>query len=338
MPQSGEPGSDTWGPEGAKDRSGPSQWGPGTVDTERGLVFLPVGNAARTAFTVLTGKERICTRTRHCARRAYGKLRWHYQTVHHDLWDYDLSAPPALITVKRNGKTMPAVAQITKMGLLFILDRMTGKPVFGVEERPIPKNDTPGEESWQTQPFPLKPPPLARMSMTKDDITTRTPEANRFCTGWFSRLSHQGPYSPYGPKPSLVFPGTMGGGNWGGVSFDPNLHYVFVNTSSLGGTGHMVKAPEGSPVAYRNEGGYTRFIDQDGYPCQKPPWGELSAVSTETGDIVWRVPLGSYDEIEAPGLKTQGQPTWAVYRDGWRIGFHCGHHGREVSRVQFPLW
>src|SRR4029077_9099500 len=110
---------------------------------------------------------------------------WHYQVVHHDLFDYDLSAPPALVEVKRNGRTIPAVAQTTKMGLLFILDRMTGKPVFGVEERPVPKSDTPGEESSPTQPFPLKPPPLARMSMTKDEITTRTPEARNFCSEWF---------------------------------------------------------------------------------------------------------------------------------------------------------
>ena len=114
--------------------------------------------------------------------RLTGKLRWYYQVVHHDLFDYDLAAPPALIDVKRNGKTIPAVAQITKMGLLFILDRMTGKPVFGVEERPVPKSDVPGEESWPTQPFPLKPPPLARMSLTAAEITTRTPEAHKFCS------------------------------------------------------------------------------------------------------------------------------------------------------------
>jgi glucose dehydrogenase len=235
-----------------------------------------------------------------------GKLRWYYQVVHHDLFDYDVSAPPALIEVRRGGKTIPAVAEITKMGLLFILDRLTGRPLFGVEERPVPRSDVPGEESWPTQPFPLKPPPLSRMSMTAQDITTRTPEAHKFCAEWFSRLRHQGPYTPFGMTPSLMIPGTMGGGNWGGVSFDPKLGYIFVNTSSLGGTGHIVAAPPGAPMPYRNEGGYTRFIDQDQYPCQQPPWGELSAVNANTGDIVWRVPLGSYDELEAQGVKNAG--------------------------------
>jgi quinoprotein glucose dehydrogenase len=144
------------------------------------------------------------------------------------------------------------------------------------------------------------------MSLTAAEITTRTPEANKFCSEWFSRLRHQGPYTPFGMTPSLLMPGTMGGGNWGGVSFDPQLGYIFVNTSSLGGTGRMVAAPPGAPMPYRNEGGYTRFLDQDGFPCQQPPWGELTAVNANTGDIAWRVPLGSYDKVEAMGLKNAG--------------------------------
>ena len=308
VPQPGEHGNETWGPGGWKQRSGPSQWGPGTVDLETGLVFLPVGNPADSFYGADRRGTNLYANCVVALNALTGKLRWYYQMVHHDLWDYDISAPPALITVKRGGKTIPAVAQITKMGLLFILDRSTGEPVFGVEERPVPKSDTPGEESWPTQPFPLKPPPLARMSMTNDDISTRTPEAHKFCSEWFSRLRHDGPYTPVGMKPSLSMPGTMGGGNWGGVSFDPHLGYIFVNTSSLGGTGHMVKAQPDAPMPYRNEGGYTRFLDEDQYPCQAPPWGELSAVNANTGNIVWRRPLGSYDELEAQGLKDTGAP------------------------------
>ena len=305
VPQPGEPGSETWGPQGWRNRSGPSQWGPGTIDTETGIVFLPVGNPADSFYGADRPGTNLYANCVLALDALTGKLIWHYQTVHHDLWDYDLSAPPALVEVKRDGITVPAVAQITKMGLLFILDRRTGRPVFGVEERPIPPGDTPGEHSWPTQPFPLKPLPLARNSMTRDDIAARTPESQKFCTDWFDRLRHQGPYTPFGTTPSLVFPGTMGGGNWGGVSFDPKLGYIFVNTSSLGGTGHMVKASEGAPMTWRNEGGYQRFIDQDGYPCQKPPWGELSAINAN-GDIAWRVPLGSYDEMEARGWKNAG--------------------------------
>ncbi len=305
VPQPGEPGSDTWGPDGWKDRSGPSQWGPATIDTERGMVFLPVGNPADSFYGADRKGTNLYANCVVALDALTGKLRWYYQTVHHDIWDYDLAAPPALVEVKRDGKTIPAVAQITKMGILFLLDRTTGWPVFGVEERPVPRSDTPGEQAWPTQPFPLKPPPLSRMSMTLDDVTTRTPAAQKFCAEWLSRLHHEGAYTPFGTAPTLVFPGTMGGGNWGGVSFDPKLGYIFVNTSSLGGAGRMVKSNAGAPMAWRNEGGYQRFLDPDGYPCQQPPWGELTAVNAE-GNIAWRVPLGSYDELEAQGMHRTG--------------------------------
>jgi quinoprotein glucose dehydrogenase len=305
VPQPGEPGANTWGPDGWKDRSGPSQWGFATVDAERGLVFLPIGNAADSFYGADRKGTNLYANSVVALDALTGKLRWYYQTVHHDIWDYDLAAPPSLVEMKVNGKSVPAVAQLTKMGLLFILDRATGKPVFGDEERPVPRADTPGEESWPTEPFPLKPPPLSRMSMTADDVSTRTPEARKFCAEWFARLRHEGPYTPFGTTPSLVFPGTMGGGNWGGVSVDPALGYIFVNTSSLGGTGHMVQAAAGAAMAWRNDGGYQRFIDQDGYPCQRPPWGELAAINAG-GDVVWRVPLGSYDALETAGLKNWG--------------------------------
>ena len=165
----------------------------------------PIASTARTA------RGRISTPTRVVALdAATGKMLWYYQVVHHDIWDYDLAAPPALIEVKRDGKTIPAVAQITKMGLLFILDRMTGKPVFGVEERPVPKSDVPGEESWPTQPFPLKPPPLARMSMTAADLTTRTPEAHKFCAEWFAKLRHEGAVHAVRHVADADFPGNDG--------------------------------------------------------------------------------------------------------------------------------
>src|ERR1041384_6051519 len=133
----------------------------------------------------------------------------------------------------------------------------------GPSHAPIHRAKNPGPP----KPFPIKPPPLARMSMNKDDFTRRTPEAHKFCAEWFARLRHEGPYTPFGTTPSLVLPGTMGGGNWGGVSFDPVLGHIFVNTSSLGGTGHMVKSEPGAQMAWHNEGGYQRFVDEDGYPC-----------------------------------------------------------------------
>jgi glucose dehydrogenase len=308
LPRPGEPGNDTWEPDGWKDRSGPSQWGFATVDTERGLVFLPIGNPADSFYGADRKGNNLYANSVVALDAQTGKLRWYYQLVHHDIFDCDIAAPPALVEVKRNGRTIPAVAEITKSGLLFILDRMTGKPVFGVEERPVPKSDVPGEQSSPTQPFPVKPPPLSRMTLTPDEITNRTPEARKFCLDWFKSLRFEGPYTPYSSKPSLLLPGTMGGGNWGGVSFDPKLGLIFANTSTLGGVGQMLPAPAGAPMPYRIEGGYTRFLDQEEFPCTQPPWGELSAINANTGDIAWRVPLGSYDKMEAQGLKNAGAP------------------------------
>ena len=308
VPQPGEPGNETWGPGGWKDRAGPSLWGPITIDAERGMVFLPIGNPADSLYGADRKGTNLYANSVVALNAASGKLRWYYQIVHHDLFDYDVDAPPALIEVNRNGRKIPAVAETTKMGLLFILDRLTGKPVYGVEERAVPQSDVPGEASWPTQPFPLKPPPLARMSVTRQEVSKRTPEAERYCLEQFDQLVNQGPYTPYGLKPALRFPGTMGGGNWGGVAFDPTLGFIFVNTSSLGGTGHLAEAPEGAPMPYRGVGVYGRWVDREAYPCQQPPWGELTAVNANTGDIAWRVPLGSYDEMEARGVKNAGTP------------------------------
>src|SRR5262249_16156658 len=143
-----------------------------------------------------------------------GRLVWHFQMVHHDIWDYDMPAQPALITVRRNGETIPAVAQATKMGFVFIFDRLTGKPLFPVEERAVQKSNVPGEEAWPTQPFPSKPPALVRQEFKETDITTATPESHRYCAELFHALETRGMYTPYGLKQTLVVPGTLGGATW----------------------------------------------------------------------------------------------------------------------------
>lgn len=309
VPRPGEPGNDTWGPGGWKDRAGPSLWGLISVDTERGMVFVPTGNPADSFYGGNRKGTDLYANSVVALDAATGELRWYYQMVHHDIFDYDVAGAPALITVVRNGRKIPAVAEITKMGLLFILNRETGQPIFGVEERPVPKSDVPGEDAWPTQPFPIKPPALARNTISRDDVFERTAESKRYCLELFDRLRNEGPYTPYGlTKATLEFPGAMGGGNWGGVSFDPSLGYIFVNTTNMGAWGHMAQTPAGSPTPYRNESGYARFLDQDGYPCQRPPWGELSAVNANTGDVVWRVPLGNFDEIAAAGFPNAGTP------------------------------
>jgi len=343
VPQPGEPGSETWGPDGGKDRSGPSLWGIINVDSERGLVILSTGNPADSFYGADRKGTNLYANCVIALDAATGKLRWYNQIVHHDIFDYDVPGNPTLIEAAQNGRRMPAVAQITKMGLLFILDRETGKPVFGVEERRVPPSDVPGEEAWPTQPFPLKPPPLARTSIRREELTHRTPEAERYCRDLFDQLQGGAVFTPNGTKKSLTFPGLMGGGNWGGVSFDPTLGYVFVNTSSMGGIGQMVPAAPGSPLPYRNETAYQRFLDPGGYPCQQPPWGELSAVDMATGDIVWRVPLGNFDELESQGLKNTGTPNvgGSVATAGGLVFIAATNDARLRafdSRTGNPLW
>ncbi|HYL38870.1 MAG TPA: pyrroloquinoline quinone-dependent dehydrogenase [Bryobacteraceae bacterium] len=307
VPQPGEPGNDTWGPEGWKDRAGPSAWGGMAVDTERGLLFVPLGNPADSFYGADRKGQNLYANSIVALDAATGKLRWYFQLVHHDIFDLDASAPPALIEATQNGKRVPAVAEFSKNGLLYVLDRMTGKPIWGVEERPVPKSDTPGEESWPTQPFPLKPPLLSRMSLTKEELSNISPESHAYCVEQFEKYKTLGPFTPFSDKePRLTFPSSIGGANWAGVSFDPKLGYVFVNFSNLGQMGLMATTPPGSPMPYRNSLAYSRFVDKDGYPCNRPPWGELAAVDTKTGDIAWRVPLGSYEELEAKGLKNTG--------------------------------
>ena len=309
VPQPGEQNFGTWG-DGWKNRGGPAVWGLMTVDTERGIVFIPTGNPGGSFYGGDRPGNNLYATSVVAVDAATGAYKWHFQTTHHDLFDADLAAAPILIDVVRNGKKIPAVAQITKMGgMLFLLDRLTGKPIYPVEERPVPHSNVPGEVSAPTQPFPTKPAPWSRLSMTKADITTVTPESNRFCSEWWDRehMSNDGPYTPYGSdNVTVVFSGTIGGGNWGGMAYNPQLGYVFVNTSNLATIGRMV--PGNGLEKYRNELSYTRFWDNNKYPCQQPPWGELVAVNVNTGDIAWKIPFGIYPELVARGISPTGTP------------------------------
>jgi glucose dehydrogenase len=308
VPQPGEPGNETWGPDGWKERAGPSAWGRIVVDHERGVAFVAVGNPADSFYGADRKGTDLYANSIVALDAETGKLRWYFQMTHHDIFDYDVTGSPALVTVELNGNKIPAIAEITKMGLLFVLNRETGKPMYGVEERPVPPSKIPGEGAWPTQPFPLKPPPLSRTSLARDELTKRTPEAESYCRAQYDKYTQGGLYTPFGLEPTLTFPGAMGGGNWGGVSFDPEVQYIFVNTTNMGNIGRMAATPPGSPMPYKNESAYARFLDNEGYPCQQPPWGELTAINTRTGEIAWKVPLGSFEELEAQGEKNWGTP------------------------------
>ncbi len=314
VPQPGEIGHDTWAGDSWKNRSGTNVWGMMTIDQERGIVYLPFGQST---YDYWGGDRQGANLFGNCivaldART--GKLKWYFQTVHHDIWDYDPSAPPILFNVTRNGRQIPAVAEIGKTALLYILDRRTGKPIYGVEERPVPKSDVAGEESWPTQPFPLKPAPLGRNSFNANELSTLTPEHELYCKDLLAReggMHNNGPFTPYGATLSVVFPGTLGGNDWNPMSFDPKLGYLFVNTQDLGSIGKIAKNKEGSRTPFSRTsplGGVGRFWDKDkGWPCQQPPWGRLFAVNVNTGEIAWQSVLGVTDDLPAEKEHT-GRP------------------------------
>jgi quinoprotein glucose dehydrogenase len=256
-----------------------------------------------------------------------GKLKWYFQAVHHDLWDFDLPPAPGLVDVVIKGKKTPILAQTGKVGYMYVLNRVTGEPVFGIKETAVPQSTVPGEHSAPTQPIPVKPPEIARHSFNPaTDIVTAsdTNEAHaKGCADLIAksgRLYNEGPFTPWSrhepgdPQVSTVmFPGAIGGSNWGGTATDPKLGYVFVNTNEYGSLGWVEKQREGANVPYQqasvlgspfNSKFWDRKVDERGrllgessWPCNKPPWGMLTAVNLKTGDFEWRVPLGVTDEL-----------------------------------------
>jgi glucose dehydrogenase len=313
VPHPGEIGSDTWQGDDWKNRSGTNVWGLFSLDTKLGIVYLPYGSPTYDFYggdrkgTNLFGNSLVALEA------ATGKLKWYFQAIHHDTWDYDLESAPILFDVRSRSERIPALAFTSKTGLVFILDRRNGQSIYGVEEKPVPPSDVPGEQEWLTEPFPIKPPPLARMSFRPEEIAKVTPEQQRFCEELIAsegEMHNDGAFTRYGSKMSIVFPGVQGAVNWHGGSFDPKLGYLFYNVNELGDVGMVIKNREGSSTPYSRTaagGSYAHFWNPDNYwPCQQPPWGEMVAIDVNTGDLVWKVPLGTIEELDAKGVRNTG--------------------------------
>ncbi len=329
VPHPGEVGNNTWGGDSWKDRTGSNVWSiTMSVDPKHGLLYMPIGGPAANYYGGDRPGDNLFSNTLVAVDVNTGKLKWYFQTVHHELWDFDLPPEPDLITVDHDGKKIPVVVQTSKTAYMFILNRLTGKPVFGVKETPVPKGNVPTEAYSPTQPIPVKPPPLGRVDfklsdmVTADDTTAQHAQACRELWDKAGGFYNDGPFTPWlynppnDPKPkiSLIFPGATGGANWGGTASDPTNGYVFVNMQNEGALGWISNNPKYKPGADNGDllpydrgtnatfaGQYALFTaiarDANGkplgsWPCQKPPWETLTAVNANTGDIVWQVPLG----------------------------------------------
>jgi len=325
----GDVGHETWEGDSWKGRLGANAW-PFyfTVDDTRGWLLLPLASPIGGAYGGDRKGANLYGNSLVAVELETGRYKWHFQTIHHDLWDADPPAPPALFDIVQNGRTVPALGVTTKSGYLYLLNRETGKPLFGIEERPVAQSDTPGEATFPTQPFPVKPPPMARTSYQPTDLVTAedtTPEHAKACADLVASLGgvhNQGPFTPWrlradgAPPPvTLVFPGTLGGPNWGGTAYDRRSGHLYVTTQDLGALGWLEKGKPGSPLPYQKvtperQSTFDVRVGGVSWPCQKPPWGRLIAVNTSTGDIDWQVPLGITDGLPE-GKRRTGRPMLA---------------------------
>ena len=305
VPRPGEFGHDTWTGDSWKNRGGANAWGGVSVDVQRGIVFAGLGSAAFDFYGGDRLGQNLFANSTVALDARTGHRIWHFQTLHHDLWDHDLPVYPNLVTVQRDGKRIDAAVQVSKAGYVYVFDRASGKPLFPVHERPVPPSDVPGEQAWPTQPIPDKPPSYARQTFTADDVTDIAPENRQYVLEQIKSLSTRGAFDPPSERGTVTIPGFHGGATWSGASFDPQTCILYLNTNNMPNLMTLVKEPPGASYAYGHRG-YVRFRDQEGYPAVKPPWGVLNAIDLNQGKFVWRVPLGEHVALTKRGVPVTG--------------------------------
>src|SRR2546428_7120335 len=426
IPRPGELGYETWPKDGWTYTGAANNWAGMSLDIKRGLVFVPTGSAADDYYGANRVGDDLFANSLIVLKAETGERVWHFQFVRHDIWDRDLPAPASLVTLRRDGRRIDAVAQITKSGHVFVFERETGKPLFPIQYRKYPPSDVEGEVAADSQPLPLVPEPFARQRLTEDMLTDRTPEAHRAALERFRAVRSGGQFVPASLQGTIVFPGLDGGGEWGGAAFDPATAVLYVNANemawivglvprasaatttsgselyathcaschgvdrkgtppafpslldltdrlttpeihavisdgsgrmpgfarlgsealsaiqrylpssppvplSVPGRGNSERPPslEGSggqgvrsPIDQKYRPQIDRFLDPDGYPAIKPPWGTLNAIDLNTGKYLWKVPLGEYRELAAQGMTNTG----------------CENYGGPVVTAGGPLF
>jgi quinoprotein glucose dehydrogenase len=402
IPHPGEYGYETWPPDAWTRIGGVNSWAGMALDSKRGVVYAPTGSAAFDFYGGDRVGQNLFANSVLALDAETGLRLWHYQTVRHDLWDRDLPSPPTLVTVTHQDRRIDAVAQITKSGYVFLLDRDTGESLFDVEEVPVAPSDLEGEEAWPTQPIPVRPRPFARQRFAESDVTDLTPESTEHVLRRLREVRSDGQFVPPSVEGTMIFPGFDGGGEWGGAAVDPARGILYVNSNEMPWILEMVRVQDqdnrsvyshgqylytincaachrmdfsGNPAGgfpslvdvgsrltvdsiltqlHFGKGfmpsfghlsiherralaafllkledeesgvnpdslpdrpatrslyahtGWNRFLDLEGYPAVKPPWGTLNAIDLNTGDYLWTVPLGEYQELTERGIPQTG--------------------------------
>jgi len=392
IPHPGEPGYETWPTDAWKIAGGANAWSGVTLDAARGMVFAATGSASYDFYGANRLGDNLYANSVIALDAKTGQRLWHYQVLKHDLWDRDLPAAPMLVTVQRDGRTVDALAQITKTGHTFLFDRVTGTPLFPIEPQPMPKQTLPGDQTSPTQSFPVSPPPFARQHLTRADLTRRTPAAYRAALKTFTEYNTPHPFTAPNGKGIIIYPGVDGGGEWGGPAFDPKTGLMYVNSNEMAwllklvprsdaslysancagchgdarngtaigpslldiaarrsrdqiaqmvreGTGRMPgfggamdgtaindlvnylvtgkdetkakTAASPSPYALPYRTAYFDiFLDHEGYPGVKTPWGTLNAIDLNKGTIAWSIPFGEYPKLAAQGIRNTGTDSY----------------------------
>jgi quinoprotein glucose dehydrogenase len=357
IPQKGEYGNETWGNQSWTFTGHTNVWAPMSLDAERGLVYLPVSTPSNDFFGGNRPGANLFGEALVCLDANTGKRKWHYQLIHHGLWDYDIPSPPNLVTIRVGGRSIDAVVALTKTGLAFVFDRVTGKPVWPIEERPVPESDVAGEHAWRSQPFPTKPPAFTEQGVTLDDAFDLTPELKKAAQLELQKYRIGPLYTPPTLRGTVQRPGIIGGANWGGGAFDAETGLLFIKTTNQANVVRVGKPDNTRPGEV--DADYTRVGDTNaefmkGIPLLKPPYGHLVAIDLNAGAIKWRVPFGdmpalrrhpALQDVKLPAvLGTPGAPGvlatrgGLVFAGGGDMALHAVdmRNGAELWQVPLP--